>query len=147
MTAKTKPLTKTELKRTASARAKEYCRENGMLWDWTESFNSFTRRKKDLFGLFDLVYFEHYGDGLFFRMVGVQVTQHNGNARKLKMIGQASDETDIDAAKYRRKCLWNWLRAGNRAQIWDYRHRKKGGAVVAVDRVVMPLELSDIETN
>ena len=134
-----KPLTKAELNRTASARAKELCRERGLIWDWCESYEGFSKRKRDLFGLFDLVYFD--GSAI----VGVQVTQHNGNARFKKMLGKRQPKETTEQAQYRRRCLWAWLVAGNRAEVWDYRHRKKGGQVVAIDRIVMPLELADLD--
>ena len=87
-----KPLTAAERKRTASARAKQFCRDGGYLWDWCESYNAFTRRKSDLFGLFDLLYFAPGST----QLVGVQVTGgSNGNARIQKMLGaQQQGEND-----------------------------------------------------
>ena len=137
---KVKQVSKSELKRSASARAKAFCTAQNYIWDWTESFNSFTKRRKDLFGLFDLVYIADN------TMYGVQVTQHNGSARLAKMAGKAQKGESDEAAAYRRRCLWAWLKTGGRAEVWDYRHRKKGGVVVDIERVVLPLEIGDLES-
>ncbi len=150
-----RPLTKTELRRTASARAKQLLREMGVIWDWCEHSHvqgkgpKARRWKTDLFSLFDCVYFDmgESGQNTFDtdrpQLVGVQVTQHNGAARVAKMAGKQQKGEDPEKAEYRRRALWAWLRSGARAEVWDWRERRQGGVVVAVERVVIPLNMGE----
>jgi len=130
-----KPLTATERKRTPSARAKQWCREAQeqgriLAWDWCESFNSFTKRKKDLFGFADLVMVRAGSRPSSMMdtppgLVAVQVTGGgNGPARVAKIKAEPAAAA--------------WLRAGAKIQVWDYRQRKvRGVGVVSIERVVI----------
>ena len=137
-----KPLTAKELAFSTDDRAKEWCREQNLIWHWCEYYDSRARRKRDLFGLFDMLYFATGTP----QMIGVQVTGGgNGRAREKKMLGKRQPhEKDDKAGQLRRMTLWAWLLCGNRAEVWDYRERRRGGIVVDVERVVLPLESFDL---
>ncbi len=151
-----KPLPKTGpngWERTASARAKEWCKlalERGELlaWEWQEK--DMQRRmggktvhwKADFFGFADLVMVRQSPirgtateDSLIIisaELVAVQVT--------------GGPATSGDGAKRVRKIQAEpkaraWAACGAKIEVWEFRWRKQNKRFVAVERVVIPVEL------
>lgn len=141
-----KELLKKHQNQTPSKRAKDYlswyCLANpGARWDWCE--NDIVRGrvtwKTDLFGFADAMLI-HNG------WHAIQATGgSNGLARVKKITGeiQAGEKHGETKAANRRANALAWLRNGGTISVWDYRKRKKGGLVIEVERVVIPVTLED----
>lgn len=104
---------------TPTARSLDYARRQG--WDASvcERYCSYTRRRFDLFGVFDLVVLDD-----LWGCIGVQTTSgSNVSSRIHKM--EASDQ-----------CR-RWLARGLRAEVWGWRQMaayRKDGSRAKVDR-------------
>ena len=88
-----------------TARSLKELREQGFIAQVVEHYNSFSRKRNDLFGIFDIVAIR---DG---ETIGIQVTtESNNSARKNKIIDTSSH-------------LRPWLRAGNLCQLWTWQKK------------------------
>lgn len=97
-----------------TVRTKEWLEENGYtVHDTVEQYIHFAKRKKDLFGMFDVL---AVGKG---ETVAVQVTSYSHVAERVKKI-----EGKPDILKELREAKWKMLVHG-----W---HKKKGRFVVRV---------------
>ena len=104
---------------TPTARSLEYARKRGWAASVCERYCSYTRRRFDLFGVFDLVVLDD-----LWGCIGVQTTSGpNVSARIHKM------ESSSDCSR--------WLASGLRAEVWGWRKvaaYRKDGARAKVDR-------------
>ena len=102
-----------------TSRSLDYARKRGWIASVCERYCAYTRRRFDLFGVFDLIVCDDQ-----WGCIGVQTTSgSNVSARVHKM--EASDD-----------CR-RWLASGLRAEVWDWRKVaawKKDGSRAAVDR-------------
>jgi hypothetical protein len=81
--------------------------------DVTESYNSFTQRRKDLFGFVDLVVIENG------TLIGVQVTSRsNMSARSKKIKHERSDQARA------------WLSTGATIEVWGWGKKKVGNRML-----------------
>ena len=69
--------------------------ERGYQCDTVESFNSFTKRKKDLFGIFDIL---AVGNG---ETVAVQLTSKSNMSTRIKKISESDKLPEILRSKWR----------------------------------------------
>ena len=95
-----------------TSRTLQYCRKHNLLADVAESYNSFTQRRKDLFGFIDLVIL----DGT--TLIGVQVTStSNMSARRKKILNERNEAATA------------WLKTGALIEVWGWSKKleKKGG--------------------
>lgn len=69
--------------------------ERGYQCDTVESYNSFTRRKKDLFGIFDIL---AVGNG---ETVAVQLTSKSNMSTRIKKISESDKLPEILRSKWR----------------------------------------------
>jgi len=102
-----------------TARSLDYAKKRGWIASVCERYCAYTRRRFDLFGVFDLVVLDDQ-----WGCVGVQTTSgSNVSARVKKM--EASPHCQ------------RWLAAGLRAEVWGWRKvaaYKKDGTRSAIDR-------------
>jgi hypothetical protein len=102
-----------------TSRSLNYAKKRGWIPSVCERYCSYTRRRFDLFGVFDLIVLDD-----LWGCIGVQTTSgSNVSARIHKM---------EDSPHCRR-----WLAAGLRAEVWGWRQiaaYRKDGSRAAVDR-------------
>ena len=100
-------------------RSLDYARKQGWIASVCERYCAYTRRRYDLFGVFDLIVLDDQ-----WGCIGVQTTSgSNMSARRHKM----EESKDCD----------RWLAAGLRAEVWGWRKvaaYRKDGSRAAVDR-------------
>ena len=139
-----KCLPKSELKHTASARAKRYlewyCIANkDAAWHWCEYDMSRgpIKWKLDHFGFADAVLI-HEG----FHALQVTAGGH-GQDRVKKILGAIQPKETPEKAAQRRANAHAWLTSGGTITVWDYRRRTRAGLVVEVERVVIPVTQED----
>lgn len=103
-------------------RSRELLKEQGYATDITEQpFNQYTKRRKDLFNLFDLVGIRSDVSGV----TGIQACGEDVSDHVKKVINGFTDPAgrSIPPNPYIRI----WLQAGNRAFIWAWRKRGERG--------------------
>lgn len=104
---------------TPTARSLEYARKQGWIASVCERYCSYTRRRYDLFGVFDLIVLDdRWG------CIGVQVTSGSHVSNRIHKM-EASEE-----------CT-RWLASGLRAEVWGWRKiaaYRKDGSKAARDR-------------
>lgn len=92
-----------------TSRSLDFCKKNSMSAGITERFNSFTKRRHDLFGFIDMIVLS---EG---KTLGVQVTSRSNMSARAKKI---KTECKDDALA--------WLNAGNEIEVWGWGKIKKG---------------------
>jgi len=100
-------------------RSLNYARERGWEPDVVERYCAYSRRRYDLFGVFDLVIMDD-----LWGLLGVQTTSGSNVSSRIKKM-KASD-----------RCT-RWLASGMRAEIWGWRkaaYYLKDGRRSATDR-------------
>ena len=99
----------------------ELKRQGYATWIVEKPFNPYTKRREDLFNLFDLLGIRGDIDGV----TGVQACGEDVASHVQKVVkgSCAGDGTPIPPNPY----LRTWLEAGNRAFIWGWRLRGEKG--------------------
>ena len=97
-----------------TARTLKELRSQGFVAEVVEHYNSFSRKRHDLFSLFDILAIR---EG---RTLGLQVTtESNNSARKNKMMHETS-HTRLWLSAHNDCELWTWKKIKHR---WRYRRR------------------------
>lgn len=116
---------------TPTARTLKYLRDSGNSAEVVERFNSFTKRRKDLFGFIDVV-----AIGPAIGVLGVQVTSgSNLSARIDKIKTECADNAKA------------WLSTGARIEVHGWRKLKveRGGKAVRWEPAIREITLGDFE--
>ena len=130
-----KPLHPDERFLSPSARAKRelaemahYADTDYFYWEETETGRKGTRKSHAPLGCGDFLYFSpRHGFNL------LQVTGGgNGPARKRKIL----TECHANAV--------SWLASGGKIEVWCYRDRYKNGVCYKIEKVVLPVTMSDV---
>lgn len=117
---------------TPTSRTKERCKKLGMMAGVTERYVHQTNRRHDLFGFIDLV---AIGDG---ETIGIQATSGPHTASRVtKIVTECAEEAR------------QWLRAGNRIQVWGWRKLKvkRGGKAVRWEPNIQEVTLEMLERS
>lgn len=102
-----------------TARALAECRKRGWMAHVVEKYNSFTRRKSDLFGFIDIVALDGQQG-----VLGLQVTSSDHIAGRVdKIRGECAEAFAAWVAAGNRVAVWGWAKRGaaGRRKVWRLR--------------------------
>tara|TARA_B100000949_G_scaffold67649_1_gene60101 strand:- start:2017 stop:2325 length:309 start_codon:yes stop_codon:yes gene_type:complete len=95
---------------TPTARSLKFLREEGYLPAVVESFNSFTKQRKDLFGFIDILAIKQD------ETLAIQATSRSNISSRVKKIAESETVGAVREANWRIE-VWGWAKINGRWQL------------------------------